>query len=355
MTTAAFLDPGDARWTRFLAHVPHDVYHLPSYVQVAALHEGGLPTAFYAEIDGVAGLAPLLLRPLPAPLEAPSHWVDATSPYGYPTPLWSTSDRPAAITGRFFELFRRHAQARGLVTAFFRLHPLLPVPYEALPQHGTLVRHGRTIYIDLTTTTDAGAQQLRTNHRRDLRRLLHGGYTARVDAWEDYEAFINLYTSTMQRVGADPFYFMPRPYFEDLRNGLPDHLHLCTVYAPGGTVAAAGLFTAADGIVQYHLSGTAPDHLSSSPLKLVLVAMRDWARAAGYRVFHLGGGVGSSADALFHFKTGFAQTQADFYTYRMVIDTEKEALLARRHEAAALATGRQIASGYFPSYRSRFL
>ena len=112
-------------------------------------------------------------------------------------------------------------------------------------------------------------------------------------------------------------------YFEDLRVALGSRLHFCSVVAPGGELAAGGLFTDTQGIVQYHLSGTADCFVANAPSKLMLHEVRLWAKREGYSLLHLGGGVGSRADSLFHFKAGFSPLHSDWFTYHLVTDEDK--------------------------------
>ena len=327
--TALFLDVQDPRWRQFLRRARHDVYHLPGYVACAARHQEGHPTAFLAEAEGHALLVPLVLRPLPPHLDAPDAWRDATSPYGYPAPLL-TPGCPEALTTAFLEGFRDHAAEAQIVSVFLRLHPLLPFPEAPLRAHGTLLRHGQTVFFDLTRPPEVLHRQMRRNHRRDLRTLRNQGFTFHLDQWQHYPTFRRLYEDNMRRVQATAFYFFSEDYFADLRTTLPDHLHLGTVHAPDGTIAAASLFTCTDGLAQHHLCGTAAAFLPMSPIKLMIDEIRRWAAAQGCQALHLGGGLGGREDALFRFKAGFANTLADFFTARLILHPDHYALLTQR-------------------------
>ena len=125
---------------------------------------------------------------------------------------------------------------------------------------------------------------------------------------------------------------------------LAEQLHLCTVLAPDGTVASAGLFFEHDGIIHYHLGATAEEHLRRAPSKLMFDHVRRWGQERGARVLDLGGGVGGAEDSLFLFKAGFSPLRARFHTLRLVIDAERYARLTGAEHIADL-------SGYFPAYR----
>jgi hypothetical protein len=77
--------------------------------------------------------------------------------------------------------------------------------------------------------------------------------------------------------------------------------------------------------------------------------MRDWAKARGNRVLHLGGGVRSN-DELYDFKRGFYPHSRPVLSWRNVVDLDlyaaEVAAWERQHQRAADDLG-----GYFPAYR----
>jgi hypothetical protein len=345
---AEVLSPQDPRWSEMLGRAKHDFYHLPDYVELCARYEGSKPAAFYAEAGDAAFLAPMLIQDIPDILGAPDDWLDVATPYGYPTPILAPADDAASLES-FLEAFRQVGAEQGIVTAFFRLHPLLPLPHSALGKYGKLIRHGQTVSIDLTLPFEDIWSQTRTNHKRDIRKLQRDGFQAYMDRWELLGEFITIYEQTMERLAADEFYFFGHDYFTELKAALGERLHICSILAPTGETAAAGLFTSNNSIVQYHLGATNENYLNRAPSKLMFEHVRRWAKEAGNHVLHLGGGLGGYEDSLFLFKAGFSQLRNDYYTYRMVLDEEKYAVLnAARRELGALP---EDDSEFFPMYR----
>jgi hypothetical protein len=347
---AEIIGTGDARWRDFLDKAAHDFYHLPGYLDLCAGQEGGEAAAFLVEEGDAAMLAPMVLRPLPGDLEAGPHFRDAVAPYGYPSPLLK-GPVDEGVLSRLLQALQETGARSGIVSAFFRLHPLLRVPEGPFHRWGTFLNHGETVYLDLERSTEELDLQARTNHRADARRLKGQGYLCQVDAWEQLDDFIAVYEETMHFRGADGFYFFDRSYYRNLRACLGDRLHLCTVLAPSGRLASGGLFTCVGGIVQFHLSGTADAFRKAGPAKLMLIHMRDWAKLRGERLLHLGGGVGCRPDSLFFFKGGFSRLRAPFSTFRMVLDSEAYQGLVRRRNTRGLAAP-QDAAGFFPAYRA---
>lgn len=341
--------PDDPRWRAALARLPHDIYHTPEYVRFSAEHEDGEPAAFYAGAAGAELLAPVVLRPLPEWVDAPAGRRDAISPYGYPAPLMSAGV-DACTAAALLSALGAAGREAGIVSAFFRLHPLLELPAAALEEHGVLVRHGQTVYVKLDEPLDQLRRGVRSGHAYETRRLARLGFRAAVDDWSLFGRFVEVYRETMMRVSADESYLFADSYFAGLRAALGDAGHLCAVLSPDGDVAAACLFSTTGGIAQYLFSGTAGEYLRLAPTKLLLDAAIEWTHGQGARAFHLGGGVGGREDSLFLFKAGFSRLRSDFMSYRMVLDAEAFADLCRQWSAAAGSPA--AAGGFFPPYRA---
>ncbi len=339
---ADFICPSDNRWNEALCALRHDVYDLPEYAAVCSKYENATPVAFYVREGAQYALIPLLQQILPSRLGAPGSWSDVASPYGYSSALFTDgSGWPLRVLSEFVDA----CAGRNIISVFVRLHPLL-ASSSALDSAGIKIAHGETVYVDLTLPKDVLLNQQRSGHRYDIRRLDSQGFKVVVDDWLLYDRFVQVYWETMRRLNADPYYLFPAAYFRDLRQALDSRLHLFSVLAPDCSVAAAGLFTEMQGIVQYHLSGTAEEYRRHAPTKLMIDRAIAWARGAGNRILHLGGGVGSRDDALFRFKTGFSGLCATFHTWRLICDT-------KQYNELVEAAGASSAPGseFFPAYR----
>jgi ribosomal protein S18 acetylase RimI-like enzyme len=333
------IDVDAPEWEAVLAVAAHDVYHRPAYVALCAAQEHGRPCALHVTDGARTMLLPLVIRSIPG------GGFDAASPYGYPGPVGRGTDDPAFLSVALVAGLQVLREAR-LVSAFVRLHPLLNLS----PPHGigTLVEHGETVSVDLTLPTERLWAEMRLNHRRDIARATTRGFAARMDEeWTHLEEFERLYRATMARRSAAAFYFFGDAYFDGLRDALGEDLHLCVVERDGD-LAAAGLFTETDGIVEYHLSGTDDAFRTDQPTKLMMHFVSAWAKDRGNRVLHLGGGVGGSSDSLLQFKIGFSPRLHAFATLRMVVDEREYGRLVTARDPRLDPDAR---SGFFPLYR----
>jgi hypothetical protein len=342
-----FIAPEDNKWGEYLSRNPHDFYHLPKYVEICGKYEGGKPTAFYVESTKPSFLAPLLIREIPYGLGAPKGWYDCVSSYGYSTPLTSASGH---LLENFFESFSHAARELGIVTALFRLHPFLSLDHSALGKFGLVMDHGETVYVDLSKREEEIWTETSTNHKRNIRRLINSGFSVSLDDWSRLKDFTAIYQLTMRRVGAGTAYMFSQEYFQDLKTALGDQLHLCCVVSPANKVASAGLFVETQGIVQYHLGGTAKEYLPLAPSKLLLYFVGDWARNRSNKVFHLGGGVGGAHDSLHQFKSGFSKNRGRFCTFRMILDEKKYRILNQLAQIRYPGQNDRRAQ-FFPQYR----
>ncbi len=179
------LSTTDPRWKALLDEVPHDIYHLPQYVEVSAAYEDAEPAAFLMQEGSCFCLIPLLIRRLPIGLTASPDWRDAKSPYGYAAPLFRGD---ACWIDKALVAFTRECQIRKVISVFSSMHPLLTVPHS-LEHYGQLVKHSETVYVDLSLTEARLWSQTRERFRSYITRLHREGFQVRFDDWSAYNDF----------------------------------------------------------------------------------------------------------------------------------------------------------------------
>lgn len=349
--TFRVLQSAQAReWNEVLAQVAqHDFYHRAEYHRLAEDRGEGSAHLFVYQ-DGVYTIAlPLLLRPVESAVgEA---WRDATSVYGYAGPLASHAGMPGTVVRTFQKGLKEALATRRVVAVFSRLHPLIP-QRGMLAGLGDCRPEGETVSIDLSVSPDEQRARYRASVRTRVEKLRREGLIGLRDRDKRHlPEFTDIYHETMRRVKAHCSYFFEKEYFTRLASDLGPALELFVVTLDG-VVTAGGLFTICDGIVQYHLGGTRDAFLRRGPMSLLFDTVRLWANEEGARVIHLGGGVGSREDGLFHFKTGFADRRHIFATWRWVVEPAAYRDLSDRDARRNVAHGLQRTSGdYFPQYR----
>ncbi len=355
------VDPSSRLWSACLKEVRHDVYHLPEYVQLCSdLYPGGIPRAFIARDEAGLLFVPLILRPIDNDWISSGGFYDAISPYGYGSPIlalpsrslgdWNSQNR---FLERAIECLVQCLLKEHVVSVFCRLHPMLPLPQQSLRYFGTVVDHGPTVYCNLAGSREELWHQTRGALRRKINQVQAAGFVAEEDSdWSSVADFEELYRDTMHRVGAADWYFFSHDHFIGLRDNLAN-VHLLVVRFKG-QVACAGLLSETCGIVQYHLAGTRCGFEQSGAIKLLTHFAREWGKARGNNVFHLGGGVGGAEDSLFYFKSGFSKDRGVFQTWRLVVDHQVyDELVTERRMNAEVTT--EDGPNYFPEYRTEVL
>jgi len=290
-----------------------DAYYRRPYVEAAALGAG---RPFLLEHEGAvfAGIE----RDEPR---------DVVTPYGYGGP-----------TGpNFWDAYGEWARERGAVTTFVRFHPLY-ANQEGAPIH--VEELAPTVAWRLDDERDLLAN-LHFKHRNKVRKAEKAGAT--VTAATGLGDFVALYDDTMQRLDASAEYRFPPEYWERL-TGLGDALARFDASIDGEVVASA-LCLATPPWLHYHLSGTTDPGRSTGASTLVLLEAARWAQERGYERFHLGGGLGGSADSLHHFKARFDPEGLVPAAVGKAIHNED----AYRE----LSGGEAGYEGFFPAYRQR--
>jgi len=281
--------------------------------------------------DGAEGggalVAPVIVRDIPG-----SDRRDATSPYGYPGFEISGDPDAPGVDGNPIDSASIDFSPTGLVSLFIR-HRLGHKP----PLSGPTARN--TVFL-----ADPGQpRKNRASDRQQIRRNEREGYRVEIvsgpqSATVQREGFLTAYLETMKRAGAEDRYIYDAAYFDEILAFEGSRLALAE--APSGAVAAASIVVRSDGMLHYHLSGTANSHLRDSPMKNVVSALVDL--AAGEELpLNLGGGI-SAGDPLEEFKRGFANRSEQLRTSEIVCDADAY---------ATLCEGR-APNGFFPAYRA---
>jgi hypothetical protein len=243
---------------------------------------------------------------------------DAVSAYGYPGAL--TAAVPEPLDPREVDW-----SDTGLVSVFLR---------DSIGGEPCL--EGGTLRSEVQLVDPRAGVEIRSTHARHIRRNQRLGYDTRQS--DDVAAFGALYRQTMVRTHATQRYFFDDDYLARVLDA--PSARLLITHAADGRVAAGAIAVESDGILHYFLGGTADGLLEHSPFKSTVAAMIDLATELDMPL-NLGGGL-TPGDALEHFKRGFANSTAPFYTHELVCD---QAAYER------LSAGRTDSS-FFPLYRA---
>ncbi|BDB26077.1 GNAT family N-acetyltransferase [Cupriavidus sp. P-10] len=334
------LETSSAEWLAVLQRCRHDSHHMPGWLRASQHEGGGKPFAVHVTDGSHELFLPLLNRDING-----KDW-DASSPYGFAGPLVS-DDAPASFADEALAAAMEVLRGQGCVSCFIRLNPIVNAQWSS--SIGTLIEHGQTISIDLSKSEAEHWRDTSHGHRLEISKAMRAGVTVRLDeTLETLPHFIRLYNASMDRLRASDYYFFDDAYHYSLAQELGDRLRLFVAEEEGVIIGGATVMVSGDGgILQGHLMGIDARYRHRQPSKIMLHAIRQWGREQGHRYYHLGGGLGGSAeDSLFRFKRGFSPDTHVFCTQRVVVDPDRYQALCGDTPSVL-----EDLSGFFPAYR----
>ncbi|MBF0619623.1 MAG: GNAT family N-acetyltransferase, partial [Candidatus Omnitrophica bacterium] len=192
-----------------------DIYFSESYLRLAA-GLGETPECFVYEEKDEFFLFPYIKKPVSI-LDQEAY--DFESAYGYGGPLTNSMDRgfiSRAVQEMFIEMRRSK-----LIAGFIRFHPLLANEEIFAGQKDIHVLFDRkTVFMDLSVGQEVlWKEHLHPKHRNAIREAENSGLLFEIDEeLRLLDQFKMLYFETMDRVGADRYYFFDDRYFDALKS-----------------------------------------------------------------------------------------------------------------------------------------
>lgn len=348
-------EPAIARLWDEVVRERGDVYYERSYLRAAAAGERGrIMLALYECPDG-AVVYPFVRRPLDelAFGDDSAGRCDIITPYEYGGPLIHADGEGTVevVRAGFAATFADYCRDAGVVSEFVRFHPLLKT------QRGwetcfDVRLSARNVVVDLGVSQEALFAGYNRRTRRNVRLASRRG--ARVERAArtpgDVLRFMEIYLATMERRGAQPFYYFTPPYFERLAALPADKISLYFAREPGGEVISAALFLHDGRYAHYHLGGRLAAHSRLCANSLLFHTAALEMRAAGRRLLHLGG-AGGDQRGLETFKAGFSGNGVDYFVGRRIHDADTYRALVRARATHAGDGGEVAEGGFFPAYR----
>lgn len=320
---SGFFGKNGKEWHQIKESDHYDFYHLPEYVALDAELVDGEPVCWMGETEEGKVWIPLIRRKIPEVIAKGKDYYDLTSPYGYPGILLESPLRPDRLN-RVLDRYQKDAAQANYITSFLRMNPLSN-PF--IWRQDELIEqkyHGFTITVPLKSDIDEIRRDYSSNHRRDIRKLKGQNFKFALDCQRYYKDFLKIYRESMNRLDASDYYCFSDGYFDQIFEVLGDNVHLAIVTDESEQdVAAGGIFTDFNGVIQSHLSATKTEYMKYAPSKLMFDGMIEWAATNSNRWLHLGGGVKSRQDSLYRFKKEFGSIKNRFTTLRIIHDEQR--------------------------------
>lgn len=331
------------RWDNIVrSFEDYDVYWLSGYVKAFRIHGDGEPLLFYYDNSDTRGINVVMKRDVAmdsrfAGKIPEDEYFDFSTPYGYGGWIVEGDD-----TESLFSTYRAWLERNGIISEFVRFHPMIK-NHEKSRGFYEVIQLGEVVHMELTAPEDIW-NNLTSKNRNMIRKAQKNNvkiYNGRYP--EIYETFREIYNKTMDRNEADPYYYFGDDFYTSLLEDLPNNAQVFWAEVDHKVVAAS-IILAANGRLNYHLSGSLREFGSLAPGNLILYTAALWGAENGYKTFYLGGGVGSGEDSLFKFKRGFNKGDLNhFHIGKRIYDKEKYEELVEMRKLSD--------SQFFPEYR----
>lgn len=320
-----------------------DTYWLGGYAEAFRIHGDGEPLLFHYDDGETRGINVVMKRDVAKDERFRGRipegvYFDFASPYGYGG--WIIEGEN---TENLFREYQNWLQKNGIICEFVRFHPIVK-NHDASRSFYEVIQLGEVVHMDLASPeiiweniTSKNRNMIRKAIKNDVK-VFNGRFP------EIFEKFRLIYNVTMDKDEANAYYYFEEQFYASILEKLPYNSQIFWA-EKNGKVIAASIILAANGYLNYHLSGSLREYGSLAPTNLILYKVAMWGAANGYRTFYLGGGVGSSEDGLFKFKRSFYKGDLNhFYIGRKIYDRKKY------DELTDLRTGIEN-GGFFPKYR----
>lgn len=326
----------------------YDTYWLSGYVKAFAIHGDGEPLLFYYEKNDTRGINVVFKRDIAKDKrfagELPSNvYYDFVTPYGYGGWIIEGEDNESV-----FSAYEDWTQKNGIISEFVRFHPMIK-NHKKCGDYYQVIQLGEVVHMDLSSP-EVIWENIPSKNRNMIRKAIKNDvviYNGRYP--EIYRTFKEIYDGTMDKDNADSYYYFEKEFYESILNDLPENAEV--FYAvKDGVVIAASIMIFANGMMNYHLSGSLREYSSLAATNLLLYKAALWGCANGYKSLYLGGGVGSGEDSLFKFKRAFYRGELNhFYIGKKIYNQEKydELVKIRLKDSPEVEE-----AGFFPQYRA---
>ncbi len=273
---------------------------------------------------------------------------DSITPYGYGGFLLE-GDTSEKNMNAFWTAYKQKMNDENIVDNFVRYHPVL-ANAVSMKSCSEVIDLGKTVVMDLSSENVIWTN-INSKNRNMIRKAEKNGIEIKHgQGMVLFDEFIKIYNLTMDKINAEDYYYFNRDFYESIHENLKDNYEIFWAEYDSKIIAIS-IIIFANGRLNYHLSGSYKEYRNLAPSNLLLYKAAIWGCEKGMKTFHLGGGVGSSEDNLFKFKSAFNRvSDYQFSIAKHVFDSSKyEELVSIR---AKEKDGFDPNNKFFPLYRS---
>ncbi|HEM5503951.1 peptidoglycan bridge formation glycyltransferase FemA/FemB family protein [Streptococcus suis] len=280
-------------------------------------------------------------------IELDESFFDITTPYGYGGPIIiEVSDRNKLLE-EFNAQFSQYCLENNIVSEFVRFHPIVGNALDFVEYYSPIyMRKTIATQIDLNSEHSPFLLEFNQSSRKLARKAEKNGLTARItESPNNLETFLSIYHETMDRTGANDFYFFDYHYFQSCIESFKERLLLIEIIYEEKVVSSC-IYFIGDKVLHEHLMGTLSEYLSYNPVYLMKKVAVEWAKDNKIELVHYGGGLTNTEDdKLFQFKRKFTkETLFDFYIGKKIYNSKVYEILCSKKKVS-------LSDTFFPAYR----
>ncbi|MBT2731008.1 GNAT family N-acetyltransferase [Carnobacterium sp. ISL-102] len=283
-------------------------------------------------------------RKIPLDLEN-KVFFDIVTPYGYGGPvIQETTDEEKLLAG-YFEAFSNYCQTNDIITEFIRFD-LFENTQVRDNFYGDVMMVGKNIVRDLNLPT---TKDIRTNILRNAKTATQNGIKIILDETGEYiDDFLEVYYSTMERTGAEEYYYFDKTFFEQIHETMKDQFIYIHAIKDEKIISTALVLLGNKSSFGF-LAGTLRDYYDYHPEAIVQLTTIQWLKDKGLTKYILGGGH-KGEDNIYLHKKGYARNGDHlFYVGKKVHDPIiYEKLIDLRKTFGNF----DIETSFFPKYRT---
>jgi len=302
-----------------IRQVNKDIYFSYDYYHLYEVNgDGQAKAALYSGDNGMQVVYPFILKPVKG-YRTQTQYFDIESAYGYGGP--AVEDYNESDMKVFEDLFHGWCMDNNIVAEFVRFHPFL-YNYKYFNADILIERNRTTVYIDLEKGIyNIWNISISSKNRNMIRKAQREGIEVRISS--NYPDFIRLYQLTMDKLGADGYFYFSDNYYRDMIE-LDGRFSFLAEAVYDGKAIASAVFLYSEEYLHYHLSGSDPEYLKLAPNNILLFKAIEYGCEKGLKKFHLGGGTTNKVDdRLYRFKRSFSKDESTFYTGKRIHNRDK--------------------------------
>ena len=316
-----------------------DIQQHPDYMRLFSEYTGQKAAYLLYGDENDFIMVPYFIRPLE------EGYSDLVSPWYYGGPVCSSNDpgKMKELARGYTDALSQYCESSKIVSEFQRLHPLLK-NHELYTENTFFDRE--IVYVDLRKSYDAIVSEYSRHTRKNLNKAERSSLIVKQDSRPEALAeFIRIYSASMDRKAAKPFYYFNQEFFSQLFSLLKKGALLLQVTLNGKAICSSIELGNGFILIDY-LRGSEPEQFLLRPNDAVVDSVIRWAKESGYSYFILGGGNSNDPnDGILRFKKSFSATTASFYLYKKVHNKEMYKKLCKGREGLSFEQ-----ASFFPEY-----